>query len=448
MKSGNTFNFIDLCAGCGGLSLGLMNAGWEGLFAVEKEKDAYSTLHHNLVKDGVGGWFKWPEWLAREAISLESLISKHESNLKRHRGRIKLLAGGPPCQGFSSVGRRLAHDPRNQVFKNYVKLVEALQPKAVLMENVRGILHPFKGDPSPKKAEKQSIYADLIKTALDELDYEVWYAIVHSRDYGVPQTRPRFILVGIRREGRKHLAALRPFEILESLRPQFLKRKQLLSTPVTVKEAISDLCRNGNELEDCKESPRFKQGHYGIQTSAYQRLLHGSLNGALADSHRFAKHRAETETKFSWFLRNCDKGKKLDQEERGEYANKKHMLYILSPTHPAPTVTTLPDDLLHYSEPRILTVREMARLQSFPDWFEFKGKYTTGGDRRTKECPRYTQVGNAVPPLLAEVLGEMLMSLLRMADADKPPAPTVPSELPNRVTNINSGTKTFMTAAE
>lgn len=72
-------------------------------------------------------------------------------------------------------------------------------------------------------------------------------------------------------------------------------------------------------------------------------------------------------------------------------------------------MTTLPDDMIHYAEPRILTVRETARLQSFPDWFQFKGKYTTGGDRRTKECPRYTHMGNAVPPLLAEAIGRALL---------------------------------------
>ena len=109
----------------------------------------------------------------------------------------------------------------------------------------------------------------------------------------------------------------------------------------------------------------------------------------------------------------------MEQNERGEYANKKHYVYILHPSRPAPTVTTLPDDLLHYSEPRILTVREMARLQSFPDWFAFKGKYTTGGDLRTKQCPRYTQVGNAVPPLLAELLGQTLIQFLNEVDNAK-----------------------------
>jgi DNA (cytosine-5)-methyltransferase 1 len=87
----------------------------------------------------------------------------------------------------------------------------------------------------------------------------------------------------------------------------------------------------------------------------------------------------------------------------------------MDPNSPAPTLTTLPDDVLHYSEPRILAVRESARLQSFPDWFVFSGKYTTGGPQRTKECPRYTQVGNAVPPLFAGAMGLALKDALREA---------------------------------
>jgi DNA (cytosine-5)-methyltransferase 1 len=85
----------------------------------------------------------------------------------------------------------------------------------------------------------------------------------------------------------------------------------------------------------------------------------------------------------------------------------------MAPNKQAPTLTTLPDDVLHYSEPRILTVREYARIQSFPDWYQFKGKYTTGGDMRRKDCPRYTQIGNAVPPLLAEAVGHALVTILQ-----------------------------------
>lgn len=97
---------------------------------------------------------------------------------------------------------------------------------------------------------------------------------------------------------------------------------------------------------------------------------------------------------------------------RLEIGTKKQAITVLNADEPSKTLTTLPDDLLHYSEPRILTVREMARIQSFPDSFDILGKYTTGGERRTQECPRYTQVGNAVPPLLGEALGFTILKIM------------------------------------
>lgn len=406
-------SFVDLCAGCGGLSLGLVNAGWRGLFAVEKDADAFATLAHNLL-GGQHSHFQWPSWLPKAPHSLEAMTAKHADQLTALRGQVELLAGGPPCQGFSTFGRRKAHDPRNQIFRQYLNVVELLQPKMVLMENVRGILCPFKGDGAPRDSEgKPLIYAQIIKHSLDA-DYHVWSAIVQAKDFGVPQTRPRFILIGLRRtHGQQSVSSgLDPFAFLTRSRISFLAAKGLSPAHTTVQQAISDLSKSAGDLAACPESPRFKQGTYGKQVSSYQRLMHGHLNGALADSHRFANHRPTTIEKFDWFQKHCDSGKKIEQEDRGQHANKKHTVYILDAHQPAPTVTTLPDDMIHYSEPRILTVREMARLQSFPDTFEFKGKYTTGGDRRTKECPRYTQVGNAVPPLLAEALGKALLQLI------------------------------------
>ena len=144
--------FIDLCAGCGGLSLGLRNAGWQGLFAVEKNGDAFATLSHNLIEKKHPS-FAWPSWLERSPHSLEDLTAKHAEQLRAMRGQVDLLAGGPPCQGFSTFGLRKAHDPRNQVFRQYLKVVELLQPKMVLMENVRGILCPFKGDDAPRDSQ-------------------------------------------------------------------------------------------------------------------------------------------------------------------------------------------------------------------------------------------------------------------------------------------------------
>jgi DNA (cytosine-5)-methyltransferase 1 len=112
-------------------------------------------------------------------------------------------------------------------------------------------------------------------------------------------------------------------------------------------------------------------------------------------------------------INTCRKGVQLSRGDREKFKLGKISITPLAPDKPAKTLTTLPDDLLHYSEPRIPTVREQARLQSFPDWFEFKGKFTTGGNRRARECPRYTQVGNAVPPLLAEVTGKAILEIYK-----------------------------------
>ena len=110
----------------------------------------------------------------------------------------------------------------------------------------------------------------------------------------------------------------------------------------------------------------------------------------------------------------------LFRSERERFGVKKQHLVVLNADNPSHTLTTLPDDYLHYAEPRILTVREYARLQSFPDWFSFHGKYTTGGHLRTKQCPRYTQVGNAVPPRLARFLGTLIRHYVRLQGIEVP----------------------------
>ncbi|WKX78643.1 DNA cytosine methyltransferase [Zobellia laminariae] len=111
-------------------------------------------------------------------------------------------------------------------------------------------------------------------------------------------------------------------------------------------------------------------------------------------------------------LENADKNKTLSDEIKERFNLKKRTIIPLSGTTPTPTITTLPDDYVHYCEPRIFTVREYARIQSFNDWYEFKGKYTTGGKRRTQEVPRYSQIGNAIPPLFGEQAGITLNNLI------------------------------------
>ncbi len=134
------------------------------------------------------------------------------------------------------------------------------------------------------------------------------------------------------------------------------------------------------------------------------------------NSIRLAKHKPPTIEQFLTLQRLGVRGYKAAAELNALLGTAKHRRHWLHPGRPAPTITTLPDDFVHYSEPRILTVRECARLQSFPDWFEFKGKYTTGGDRRRRECPRFTQVGNAVPPLLAQFVGSVVSTALQSID--------------------------------
>jgi DNA (cytosine-5)-methyltransferase 1 len=160
---------------------------------------------------------------------------------------------------------------------------------------------------------------------------------------------------------------------------------------------------------------------YSEPLTSYQRLMHdGVAAGTPMDSMRLARHTPAVRERFRHILDTYPRGTSLNEAARAELGLSKHRICAMKPTDPAPTLTTLPDDLLHYSEPRILTVREMARLQSFPDWFHFRGKYTTGGERRKRDCPRYTQVGNAVPPLMARAIGMGVVAILAEAQARLP----------------------------
>jgi DNA (cytosine-5)-methyltransferase 1 len=145
----------------------------------------------------------------------------------------------------------------------------------------------------------------------------------------------------------------------------------------------------------------------------FQRFLRGVIEGRYTpDSHRFIHHTTRAEMVFTRLLASAHRNRRIAGIERKVFGLRKRSVTVLSPDEPAPTVTTIPDDFIHYSEPRVMTVRECARLQTFPEWVEFRGPYTTGGMRRKSEVPRYTQVGNAVPPLFAEQLGRAMREVL------------------------------------
>jgi DNA (cytosine-5)-methyltransferase 1 len=410
--------FIDLFAGCGGLSLGLMVAGWKGLFAVERDALAFKTLKFNLLDDeGLSPHkYEWPSWLEQNPIEISHFIKEHGEDLGKLKGKIDLLAGGPPCQGFSLAGRRKSNDPRNRLFRHYVRLVELLEPPFLLLENVKGISVAFrrraKGASQSKRPSKP--FSEYIQESLENAGYQVFTRLVRAMDIGVPQFRPRYIMLAIRRDLLDLRPDFDPFHGFEQRRKQFLKAKGLpVGRAVTVRQAISDLEIKGRELVDCVDAAGCKQIAYTRPRTNYQRLLHGELNGTAPNSLRLANHRDEIRKRFKDIIATCRHGVQLCDADRKRFGLKKHCVVPLDAHQPSHTLTTLPDDFLHYSEPRILTVREYARLQSFPDWYEFKGKYATGGDKRLRECPRYTQAGNAVPPFLAEFVGLLLLDLNR-----------------------------------
>ena len=419
--------FIDVFAGCGGLTLGLVRAGWQAIFAVEKDPFAYATLEANFLQATSRYQFEWPAWLPKQACDIRALLETHAEQLRGLRGSIDLLAGGPPCQGFSSAGRRKPHDPRNQLFRDYVALVELIEPRLILLENVEGITYPFGRGEAPAKAirtgEEQPSYAAAIEKALAE-SYHLFTSIIRCSEYGIPQNRPRFILVGYSKKFFDRVDIPPPFAELDACKVDFLAVRGLKST-TTVKQAISDLEIRRNGLVEGEGAPKFKSIGYKAPLSEYQRAMRDEHTGMPSDT-RLARHRPDIARRFARIIAAMTKrhrlGIQLNAEQRKEFGVAKSTLRVLNPHAPAPTITSLPDDLLHYSEPRTLTVRENARLQTFPDWFVFKGKYTTGGDRRAREVPRFTQVANAVPPLLAELLGTVLKAALasRMSRAEPP----------------------------
>lgn len=427
MNQQQDYKFIDLFSGCGGFSLGLAMAGLQGQFAVERDPMAFETFAANFLTDRKLPIenFAWPAWLDKKAWPIDELLDQHLDNLRALEGCIDVLAGGPPCQGFSFAGRRNEADPRNQLFEKYVEVVGAIKPSALILENVPGmrVAHSNKGARHtagvPGEAPIESYYEKLIR-GLEEKGYEVHGELVDASRFGVPQKRTRLIVIGIRKDIAAKLTGgvNQAFKALELQRVALLNELGL-SVPVAAQEAISDLSTTWNPRKPCTDpySPKgFEEIEYREPSTDYQKVMHKFCRKDAMNSMRLARHREEVRERFAKILKECPRGVRMNEADRQQYGTKKHRVHPMHPLEPAPTITTLPDDVLHYSEPRILTVRESARLQSFPDWFQFRGKFTTGGSRRTKECPRYTQVGNAVPPLLARAIGLAIRALLDVAN--------------------------------
>lgn len=393
------FTYIDIFSGCGGMSLGLYKAGWTGLFAIEKNSMAFETLKYNLIDKK--NHFRWPAWLPAKEHDINEVLKNYRNELEASRGKVDLVVGGPPCQGFSTAGKRNEGDKRNKMVDSYIKFIDIVRPKMLFFENVKGFTMKFSGENSKGEA-----YSSYVLKELSNLGYNVHGEIIDFSKFGVPQRRKRFILVGM--TGGDPAVF---FKKVVVNRINFLSKKNLRPR-ITVSQALSDL-KKSNGVIDSIDFKHFKEGSYSRPRSNYQKLLREGVENESPDSHRFANHNDETTSRFQYILEKCLRDVNIDNKIREKFKLKKRYIVLMDGRKVSPTLTTLPDDYVHYCEPRILTVREYARLQSFDDWFEFRGKYTTGGKERCHEVPRYTQVGNAIPPLFGEQSGMALKEILK-----------------------------------
>lgn len=520
---------IELFAGCGGMSLGLDAAGYELFFANELSPMASETFAYNLLDETLEGnkspqkslWIKsqFPKkeiekrlrenpfdapkgkysdideesvldgkLLIGDINELLTLFEKTPELVKEISGSdIDLISGGPPCQSFSLAGKRERNNHKNTLPASFARIAGMIQPKAVLLENVKGIISPF-----TENGKKYHAWLEVSKAFVLEGFVPVCM-MLNSKYFGVPQNRPRFILIAYRRDIFRKLLDNYPENEILKISNKFnsiVKGNANSLENVTIKDfKYYDIEKNPNlfdgvilpkishyEREFINSSEaigdiRKTQLNYlfdntkGKYANSLNKIFpKNSYNGSFIKNHDPRNHSFTIRSRFRFYqvieqFQNGLKkgasdlftGKEVSKEIKSklleEFSHhnllffpdnrdretlmvpkdieevetliksiptKKHSQRALQEFEPAPSQLTIPDDLCHYhaEHPRTLTVREMARFQSFPDWFEFKSKVTTGGKMRKFEVPQYTQVGNAVPPLLAKSLGKLIQNQL------------------------------------
>lgn len=476
--------YVDLFAGCGGLSLGLERAGFELTLAVEKSPMAAETFYHNLIGriDSKEEWDAYLNLSTDEQFNRKVVVNEVGAVLANdyimdslESEGIDLIAGGPPCQGFSMAGRRNPKDIRNQLPWQFLEMVERVHPKAVLIENVLGIKHNFE-----KHGEKAPI--EEINSVLQEMwpGYVTLLMQVNAVHFGVPQHRPRVMVVALRSDIAEKLDIVSwngfwktsfadETQRIGNSHPTLAPITEI-KKPLTVRDALWDL-KQGNYAVSQGDS------EYNSSNGSYARLMREdktwlpqisrrSKISSKVENQTLRKHSEQILSRFRLYqlfqqfdlppkmfntaadlsIGATAKNRLIKAELRKiqfpakspdgtviaksveelleqvlRLSTKKHSQRPLRWASPSPTVLSLPDDFVHPHEARTMTVREMARLQSFPDNFVFRAKETTGSLRRRFEVPQYTQVGNAVPPLLAFAVGQRISELIAKALAKEVP---------------------------
>lgn len=342
---------IDIFSGAGGLSLGFEEVGFESVLAIDKWNDAIKTYNLNH-KNKVG-----------------TTVDIHEfsnDDLEKYKEQdITGIIGGPPCQGFSLVGTRDTNDPRNSLYIEYVRFVSIIKPKFFVLENVSGLL----------SLEKGKFKQDILER-FNQLGYNVDFRLLTASDYGVPQSRKRVFFVGLRKD------------IFENEYFDFdkLTKRNIVST----KDAISDLpnaVNHKNPIEYVREP-----------ITEFQKYIR--RNATHVYNHELTNHTQQTVDIIS-LVPDGGGIRDLPEEYYG-IRNYNNAFRRMDSNLPSSTIDCGHRNYFHYSENRVPTVRESARIQSFPDWYVFSGSKTS----------QYTQVGNAVPPLLASIIAQEIKNII------------------------------------
>ena len=345
----NEYNAIDLFCGCGGLSYGFERAGFNILLGIDNDSKALETFELNH----------------KDAKSICGDITQvtYEKDLKPLIGgkTIDIIIGGPPCQGMSLSGPRKFDDPRNKLYLSYIRLVDEIRPKMFVIENVPGLVGLFNGQIKDSIIEK-----------FTDMGYEIQYRILCASDYGVPQSRRRVVFVGSR---------IGSFEYPSTDHEM-----------VTCKMALSDLPPLVDELgED-------EMAYETLPTNSYQALMRE--RSMVVRNHVAASHSDHVKEIIALVP---DGGNYKDLPEEFAHTRNFHVAWTrFASDKPAPTIDTGHRHHFHYKYNRVPTVRECARLQSFPDDFVFLGNKTQ----------QFRQVGNAVPPIMAQAIAEQVIKTL------------------------------------
>lgn len=339
---------LDLFCGCGGLSLGLEQAGFEIKLGIDVWRDALTTFEANHSN-------------SKTHLQDLSEVSFEEIKHNYLPDGIDVIVGGPPCQGFSISGKRDPNDPRNKLYTSFLRAVEFFKPRAFIMENVPNLASMSQGK-----------IKDTIVREFEALGYTISYKKLLSSDYGVPQNRRRFIMVGL----------------LNGSEFDFPVATHI-DNKVSCFEAISDLPENS--IVDGTEYPT-------DSSSSYQRDMRAGSTAVY--NHETTNHTEKTVSIIS-LVPDGGNYKDLPDELKGT-RNVNIAWTRYSSKKPSFTIDTGHRHHFHYKFNRVPTVRESARLQSFPDNFVFLCSKTS----------QYKQVGNAVPPILGKVLGEQLRKYL------------------------------------